>query len=134
MVFLEWIDPPFNGGHWNPRLIQLAGGMDLLGEPGLPSRTLSWEEVVAAQPEVLFIACCGFSAERAIEDLPVLRSQPGWSELPAVGNGRVYLTDGNSYFSRPGPRLIDSLEILAHALHPEIHPVPHGVRAAQCVC
>lgn len=127
VVFLEWIDPPFNAGHWNPRLIDLAGGVDLVGAAGQPSRTLGWEEVVAARPEVLFIACCGFSAERALDDVPILRSQPGWSDLPAVRNGRVYLTDGSAYFSRPGPRLVESLEILAHALHPEIHPLPSGL-------
>jgi iron complex transport system substrate-binding protein len=130
VVFLEWIDPPFNGGHWNPRLIDLAGGVALLGTAGQPSRTLAWEEVVAAQLEVLFIACCGFSAERTMEDVPILRAQPGWSNLPAVRNGRVYLTDGNAYFSRPGPRLVDSLEILGHALHPTIHPLPIGVSPA----
>ena len=130
VVFLEWIDPPFNGGHWNPRLIEVAGGIDLVGASGQPSRTLLWDEIIAAQPDVVFISCCGFTTERALKDAPILRAQAGWDELPAVRNGRVYVTDGNAYFSRPGPRLVESLEILAHALHPEVHPAPRGVPAA----
>lgn len=118
VAFLEWIDPPFNGGHWNPELIALAGGRDVLGSPGEPSRTVAWDEVRAAAPEVLFIACCGYREERARADLPILTAQPGWSEIPAVRSGRVFVSDGNAYFSRPGPRLVDSLEILAARLHP----------------
>ncbi|HLJ57031.1 MAG TPA: cobalamin-binding protein [Chthonomonadaceae bacterium] len=130
VAFLEWIDPPFNGGHWNPALIEIAGGIDVLGSAGRPSRTTAWSEVVDARPDVLFIACCGFPRARALEDMPILERQPGWSELPAVRAGRVYVTDGNSYFSRPGPRLVDSIEILAHALHPNVHPLPAGLGAA----
>jgi iron complex transport system substrate-binding protein len=73
---------------------------------------------------VLFIACCGYTAARARQDLPILEAQPGWSDLPCVRMGRIYVTDGSAYFSRPGPRLVDSLEILAHALHPAVHPPP----------
>jgi iron complex transport system substrate-binding protein len=131
VVLLEWIDPPFSCGHWSPELVELAGGTELLGRAGQPSRTLQWSEVCSAQPEVLFIACCGFSIERTRLDLPKLESFVGWSELPCVRSGRVYLVDGSSYFSRPGPRLVDSLEILAHALHPEVHPLPHGLPAAE---
>jgi iron complex transport system substrate-binding protein len=86
--------------------------------------------VLAWQPEVVFIACCGFSVERTLIDLPALQLVPGWQELPAVRCGRVYVTDGAHYFSRPGPRLVDSLEILAHALHPEVHPLPEGLPPA----
>ena len=125
VAFLEWIDPPFNGGHWNPTLIELAGGVDVLGNTGQLSRTLAWEEVVRARPDVLFIACCGFDAERGSQDVPILERQPGWPTLPCVQSGRVYVSDGNAYFSRPGPRLVDSLEILAHALHPDLHPCLH---------
>jgi iron complex transport system substrate-binding protein len=124
VVFLEWIDPPFPGGHWTPALIAMAGGLDVLGQPAQPSRTTSWARIVGAQPEALFVACCGFDTERGLQDLPLLQAQPGWSDLPCVQNGRVYFTDGNAYFNRPGPRLVDSLEILAHALHPAIHPLP----------
>jgi iron complex transport system substrate-binding protein len=92
VVVLEWIDPPFSCGHWTPELVRLAGGDEVIGQPGRPSRTLSWDEVVAARPDVLFIACCGFSLERTLVDLPVLRSHPGRSDLPAVRTGRVYRT------------------------------------------
>jgi iron complex transport system substrate-binding protein len=122
VAFVEWIDPIFNGGHWNPELVALAGGIDVLGSPGEASRTIAWEQVVATQPDVVFVSCCGYSTERASEDLPILQAKPGWADLRAVRNGRVYVTDGNAYFSRPGPRLVESLELLAHALHPGIHP------------
>jgi iron complex transport system substrate-binding protein len=130
VVVLEWLDPPSSCGHWTPELVELAGGEEVIGRPGQRSRTLDWQEVIDARPEVLFVACCGFTAERARADLPGLRSRPGWADLPAVRAGRVHLTDGNAYFSRPGPRLVDSLEILAHALHPSLHPLPPGLPAA----
>ena len=130
VVFLEWLDPPFSCGHWTPELIGLAGGDEVIARPGQRSRTIQWEEVVAARPDVLFIACCGFSVERTLSDLPGLASHPGWTELPAVRADRVFVTDGNAYFSRPGPRLVDSLEILAHALHPAIHRLPQGLQPA----
>lgn len=127
VALLEWLDPPFSCGHWSPGLVRLAGGVDGLGREGLPSRTLRWDEVMAWQPQVVFIACCGFSVQRTMDDVPLLQSVPGWQNLPAVRRGRVYVTDGSHYFSRPGPRLVDSLEILAHALHPEAHPLPAGL-------
>lgn len=121
VAFLEWIDPPFNAGHWTPELIELAGGLDCLGNKHQPSQTTLWEDIIKAQPEVMFVACCGFSLERAIEDLPILQSNKGWNDLPCVKNNRVYFSDGSAYFNRPGPRLVDSLEIIAHALHPDVH-------------
>lgn len=127
VALLEWLDPPFSCGHWNPELVRLAGGNEGLGREGQPSRTLRWDEVKAWQPEVVFIACCGFSVERTLDDVPPLRLIPGWQDLPAVRAGRVYMADGSHYFSRPGPRLVDSLEILAHTLHPEVHPLPGGL-------
>jgi iron complex transport system substrate-binding protein len=127
VALLEWLDPPFSCGHWSPELVRLAGGIEGLGREGQPSRTLRWDEVLAWQPEVVFIACCGLSVERTLLDVPSLQSVPGWQDLPAVRSGRVYATDGSHYFSRPGPRLVDSLEILAHALHPEAHPLPPGL-------
>ncbi|GAB6067451.1 cobalamin-binding protein [Methylothermus subterraneus] len=133
VALLEWLDPPFSCGHWNPELVRLAGGIEGLGKEGQPSRTLGWEEVRVWQPEVVFIACCGFSAERTLRDLALLRSVPAWQDLPAVRSGRVYVTDGSHYFSRPGPRLVDSLEILAHTLHPDVHPLPAGLPPPVCV-
>ena len=126
VAFLEWLYPPFNGGHWNSELVELAGGIDLLGAPGQPSSTLKWETVVNAQPDVVFIACCGFRIERALEDVQRISQTDAWRQLPAVKNGRVYIADGNDYFTCPSPRLIDGLEMMAHALHPELHPEPFG--------
>lgn len=116
VAFLEWIDPPISGGHWNPELVALAGGEDGLGRPGMPSRTISWDELLAWEPEVLVAACCGYSAERTRRELAWFRAQPGVPELPCVRNGRVYVADGVSLFSRPGPSLVDSLERLDEVL------------------
>jgi iron complex transport system substrate-binding protein len=124
VALLEWLDPPFCCGHWSPELVRLAGGVEGLGREGQPSRTLAWQEVVAYDPEVLVLACCGFSVERTLEDIPLLCSYPGFADLSCTRQGRVYVLDGSAYFSRPGPRLVDSLEILAHILHPEVHPLP----------
>lgn len=125
-MLLEWIDPPFCAGHWNPELVQLAGGQEMLGRAGQPSRRVDWNEITAADPEVMLIACCGFPIDRALVDLPILQSHPHWKQLSCVQSGRVYVTDGSAYFNRPGPRLVDSLEILAHAIDPEVHPLPVG--------
>ncbi|HEU4753461.1 MAG TPA: cobalamin-binding protein [Armatimonadota bacterium] len=117
---LEWTDPLFCAGHWNPELVGLAGGVEVIGRAGEPSRSVAWESVTAARPEVLVLACCGYPVERTLQDLPHLRALPGWEALPAVRSGRVYAVDGSAYFSRPGPRLVDSLEVLAEILHPEL--------------
>ena len=127
VALLEWLDPPFSTGHWNPELVRLAGGEDGLGREGEKSRTLRWEEVIAYQPEVVLISCCGFTTERAMRDVSLLADVAGWDDVPAVRNGRVYVTDGAAYFSRPGPRLVDSLELLAHVIHPDEHPIPDWV-------
>ena len=131
VVLLEWIDPPFCCGHWSPELVRIAGGEEVIGRPGQPSRTLRWEEVVEARPEVMMIACCGFSVERTMADIPILLGKPGWEDLPAVQSGRVFVVDGSAYFSRPGPRLVNSLEILGNALHPNVHLLPPGLPAAR---
>lgn len=132
VALLEWLDPPFSCGHWSPELVRWAGGIEGLGQEGQPSRTLGWEEVLAWQPEVVFIACCGWSVVRTLGDLPLLNAVPGWESLPAVRTGRVYVSDGSQYFSRPGPRLVDSLELLAHTLHPDVHPLPNGLPSPVC--
>lgn len=120
--FLEWIDPLFCGGHWNPELVEIAGGQDPLGRRGQDAVRIEWEAFRATQPEVIVISCCGFSEERARQDLPILEALPGYADLPAVQSGRVHVVDGAAYFSRPGPRLVDSLEILAGFLHPTSPP------------
>ena len=124
VAFLEWLIPPFNGGHWNPELVTLAGGIDLLGTHAQPSYTLDWQTVAGADPEVMVVACCGFTVERALQDVELIQAEPLWQGMPAVKQGRVHVMDGNAYFSSPGPRLIDGLEILAQTLHPDIHGRP----------
>lgn len=131
VLLLEWIDPPFCSGHWSPELVRLAGGLEGVGREAEPSRTMRWQEVIDFDPEVLMIACCGYTTERTLQDIPILRANNGFSELTCTRTGRVYVTDGNAYFSRPGPRLVDSLEILAHALDPDVHPLSPGLPAAR---
>ncbi len=121
-VLLEWIDPPFRSGHWGPELVALAGGVDPVGRAGEDAARVTWDEVRGAAPEVLVVACCGFDVARTERDLPILRAYPGFCELPAVRTGEVWLADGSAYFSRPGPRLVDSLELLAPLVHPELYP------------
>ena len=128
VALLEWLDPPFSTGHWNPELIRIAGGVDQLGREGQKSVALRWEQVIAARPDVVLISCCGFTAERTMQEVHVLRDVAGWDTLPAVRNERVFVTDGASYFSRPGPRLVDSLELVAHVIDPAIHPLPDWVQ------
>jgi iron complex transport system substrate-binding protein len=127
VALLEWLDPLFSCGHWSPELVRLAGGVEGLGQEGQPSRTVDWEELLAWRPDVVVAACCGFGVERTLADLPLLVSRPGWSRVPAASSGRIYAVDGSHYFSRPGPRLVDSLEMLAHTLHPDVHPLPAGL-------
>jgi len=124
VAFLEWIEPLFNAGHWTPELIRYAGGLDVLGSKHQPSHTLRSEDLMAAEPEVLVVAQCGFTMARTEQDLPLLTALPRFERLPCARDGRLYYTDGNAYFSRPGPRLVDSLEILAHTLHPQRFPLP----------
>lgn len=121
VVFLEWVDPLFSAGHWTPELIDIAGGISCLCQKQQPSTTIAWDKITILDPDVIFIACCGFSMRRAINELPILKAKEGWNNLSCVKNNRVYFADGNAYFNRPGPRLVDSLEIIAHALHPDIH-------------
>ncbi len=124
VALLEWLSPPFSTGHWGPEMVRLAGGVEGLGSEGRPSTAISWHDVLEWQPEVMVIACCGWDIERTRAELAAMDEIPGWNDLPAVMNGRAYLSDGAQYFSRPGPRLVDSLEILAHAIHPDVHPRP----------
>lgn len=120
VAFLEWLDPPFCAGHWTPELVELAGGVNLIGEAGHPSRRIGWQEVIASEPDVIVIACCGYSVAQARADWErMLRTQEGLKDLSPVRQGRVHFFDGSSYFNRPGPRLVDSLELLARALHRE---------------
>jgi iron complex transport system substrate-binding protein len=118
VVCLEWFDPLYVAGHWVPEVVELAGGDDVLGRPGEPSAKISWQLVVDAQPDVLLLMPCGFDVRRTIREATPLRKLEGWSDLPAVKTENVFALNGNAYFSRPGPRLVDGLEILARILHP----------------
>lgn len=117
---LEWIEPIMGAGNWIPELIELAGGKPLFGETGKHSPYFKWEELQQADPDIIVIMPCGFNLERTREESQVLKQHSGWNELKAVKSDRVYITDGNAYFNRPGPRLVDSLEILAEILHPSL--------------
>jgi iron complex transport system substrate-binding protein len=127
---IEWLDPPFSAGHWVPEMVRLTGGEELFARAGEPSKRLSWEEVLGAAPEVLVLMPCGFDAVRAAGEARALPGIPGWEDLPAVKNGRVWAVDANSYYSRPAPRLVEGVEILACILHPEVFPEAPEPKAA----
>src|SRR3954451_25450853 len=122
---LEWFDPVFVAGHWTPQLIELAGGFDVLGMPGEHSAQSTWEAVAAAQPEVVVCMPCGYDARRSLQEAEQFADQ-----LRSVGARRVVAVDAAAYFSRPGPRLADGLELLGHVLHPELVELPVGVAGA----
>ncbi len=130
LVFLEWLDPLFNAGHWTPELIEYAGGISLLSNKHRPSNTISWDSVVETNPDALFVSCCGYNLERTLLDMPIIEKKSEWSNLKAPKQNQVFVIDGNAYFSRPGPRLVDGLEIMAHALHPDMHVLPEGLLPA----
>ncbi len=119
VVALEWLDPPFVAGHWTPQMISFAGGEDVLGFPGESSQEHTWQEVAASQPDIAVIMPCGYDAEIAHREAEMHRD-----ELAALGAGEVVAVNASAYFSRPGPRLVDGLELLAHILHPELMPEP----------
>lgn len=128
VVCLEWLDPLFIAGHWVPEMVEAAGGSDLLGHPRDHSSVIEWPAVVEADPDVLVLMPCGFDVSRTREEAEPLRSRPRWGTLTAVRSERVYATNGTAYFNRPGPRIIDGLEILAAILHPEAvdGPIPES--------
>jgi iron complex transport system substrate-binding protein len=131
VVCLEWIAPPFALGNWGPELVELAGGEPLLGAPGEHSAAIAWDEVRAADPEVLIVAPCGFGLDRATAEMPILAAQPGWDQLRAVRAGRVHVADGNLYFNRSGPTLFETIDLLAEMLHPGQFPPHHQGSAWQ---
>jgi iron complex transport system substrate-binding protein len=116
---IEWVEPLMAAGNWTPELIAMAGGVNLFGECGQHSPWMSWEQLVAADPDVIIVAPCGFDLERTGGEMHWLTDRPGWNELRAVRDGRVYLADGSQYFNRPGPRVVETLELLVEMLHPE---------------
>jgi iron complex transport system substrate-binding protein len=117
---MEWADPVYCAGHWVGEMVTLAGGTDELASKESDSVRIPWADVVAWSPEIIIFTPCGFNLQKAVEQVGYLERQPGWADLPAVRNGRVYAVDANSYFARPGPRVVDGTELLAHLFHPEL--------------
>jgi iron complex transport system substrate-binding protein len=124
VLTLEWVDPVFVGGHWVPEQVWIAGGLDVLGKQGEPSRQVDWSDVVESDPDVVVAMPCGFGLDRSAQEMARADLPAAWHDLRAVRNGDVYVVDGSSYFNRPGPRLIDGVEILASILHPDVAPQP----------
>jgi len=122
---IEWVDPLMAAGNWVPELVSLAGGEDVLGQAGEHASWLEWDALAAADPEVVVVMPCGFDIARTRRELAPLTARPGWRRLAAVGEARAFLADGHQYFNRPGPRLVESLEILAEILHPEAFRFGH---------
>jgi iron complex transport system substrate-binding protein len=121
---LEWSDPPFAGGHWIPEMVEAVGGVNVLGAKGEPSREVTWREVHDEMPEAIVFMPCGYYLEEAEEEGTRLLEHPDFADTPAAREGNVFAVDATSFFSRPGPRLVDGLEILAWAVHPEAYPEP----------
>jgi len=113
---IEWMEPLMAAGNWTPELIEMAGGVNLFGQAGQHSPWMTWEELAASDPDVIVIAPCGFDLARTRQEVHWMTDRPGWSDLRAVRNGRVYLADGNQYFNRPGPRVVETLQILVEIL------------------
>jgi len=121
---MEWVNPPYCGGHWMRELVEIAGGRDELSNYRRPSYRIDWSRVLEFSPEVIVLTCCGFDLHRCMQEAEILATFEGVLALPAAKAGRIFATDGSAYFSRPGPRIVDSLEILAHLIHPELFPPP----------
>ncbi len=120
VLCLEWIDPPMVGGHWVPEMVELAGGVDVFGKAEKPSFRVEWDDVFEARPDVVVVMPCGYGLEKTIGEYRNTSFPDGWHDMPAVRQGRVYAVDANSYFSRPGPRLVTGVELLVHMFHPEV--------------
>ena len=126
VFFMEWLQPPWVGGHWIPGMIDYAGGIDGLGYLGKPSRRIEWKSVVDYRPEIIVVSPCGFDADQVLNESMVLSAYDEWEKIPAFQSDRIYAVNASAYFSRPGPRIVDGLEILAHIIHPELFPEnPH---------
>ena len=130
VALLDWLDPIFDGGHWSPEIIELAGGIACFGNKKEPSQRRSWNDLIQARPDIIFIALCGFNVERSMQDVEDFFSSQEFSVLRNQVSSKIFLVDGNAYFSRPGPRLVDALEIMANAIHPLIHKLPSNLPVA----
>jgi iron complex transport system substrate-binding protein len=127
VLIIEWVDPIMIAGNWTPELVEIAGGANGLSVGGRHSTYHPWDEVVAFDPEAIVVAPCGFSLARTIDEMHVLGQRPRWRSISAVRAGRVFAVDGDGYFNRPGPRLVDSLELIASLLHTDLFPPPDSI-------
>ncbi len=127
---MEWLDPLYCSGHWVPEMVRIAGGVDEISREGSESIRISWQDVLAWSPEILVVMPCGYHLEKVIALAAKLRTLPGWWDLPAVRNRQVYAVDASSYFARPGPRVVEGTELLAHLIHPEAF----SWQGPQCAC
>ena len=125
VAYVEWIDPLMAGGNWMPELISMAGGVNLFGEAGKHSPWMTWDELVAKDPDIIFVSPCGFDIQRTVEEMHILSDKSEWKNLKSVKQNRIFVADGNQYFNRPGPRLAESLEILAEIIHPNLFHFGH---------
>jgi iron complex transport system substrate-binding protein len=122
---VEWIEPLMAAGNWMPEMVEMAGGVNLFGEAGKHSPWMTWEELIERDPDIILVTPCGFDIPRTMEEMHLLSDRPEWKNLKAVQSGRVFVADGNQYFNRPGPRLVESLEILAEISHPKVFRFGH---------
>jgi len=129
VAFIEWVEPLMAGGNWMPELIEAAGGHNLFGAAGKHSDWMQWDELAAADPELIIVGPCGYDLKRSLEELPILQARAGWADIAAVRLGHVYFVDGNAYCNRPGPRLAETTEILAEMLHPQVAAGTHRGQA-----
>ena len=128
---MEWLQPPWAGGHWIPQMVDYAGGVEGLGRIGKPSHRIEWKQVVEYRPEIIVLSPCGFDANQIMDEGHVLASYEEWDKIPAFQSSRIYAVNASAYFSRSGPRVVDGLEILAHIIHPELfseNPHPEAVK------
>lgn len=125
VALVEWIEPMMAGGNWMPELIEMAGGINLFGEAGKHSPWMNWEDLVAADPDIIVVSPCGFDIKRTMEEMHLISDRQEYAALKAVKSGKVFVADGNQYFNRPGPRVLESLEMLAEMLHPDEFKFAH---------
>ncbi len=125
IALVEWIEPMMAGGNWMPELIEMAGGINLFGEAGKHSPWMNWEDLVASDPDIIVVSPCGFDIKRTLEEMHLISNRKEYAGLKAVKAGKVFVADGNQYFNRPGPRVLESLEMLAEMLHPEEFKFAH---------
>lgn len=133
VFFMEWLHPPWAGGHWIPQMVDYAGGIEGLGRLGKPSRRIIWEEVLHYRPEIIVLSPCGFDINGVMDELPALASYTNWDMIPAFKSSKIYAVNASAYFSRPGPSIVNGLEILAHIIHPELFPEVPNVNDAKRV-